>query len=129
MGSYKDSYSEDIVKKLDKIKYMLYSVGSIDSSVNIDFDIDVSQFTNEVLTLSIYVSDTIVMDGLVEDFIEVFTDINNKMYKVFQKIKLDTNLNLDRTYTNDYGGGMINYINYNIEDGSFEYLIHFLLEI
>jgi hypothetical protein len=41
MGSYKDSYSEDIVKKLDKIKYMLYSVGSIDSNVDIDFDIDI----------------------------------------------------------------------------------------
>jgi len=129
MGSYKDSYSEDIVKKLDKIKYMLYSVGSIDSSVNIDFDIDVSQFTNEVVTLSIYVSDNIVIDGLVEDFIEVFTDINNKMYKIFQKIKLDTNLNFDRTYTNDYGGGMVNYLNYNIEDGNLEYNIHFLLEI
>jgi hypothetical protein len=129
MGSYKDSYSEDIVKKLDKIKYMLYSVGSIDSNVDIDFDIDVSQFTNEVVTLSIYVSDNIVIDGLVEDFIEVFTDINNKMYKIFQKIKLDTNLNFDRTYTNDYGGGMVNYLNYNIEDGNLEYNIHFLLEI
>jgi len=129
MGSYKDSYSEDIVKKLDKIKYMLYSVGSIDTSVDIDFDIDFAQDTDEVATLSIYVSDNIEMEGFVEDFIEVFTDINNKMYKVFQKIKLDTNLNLDRTYTNDYAGGMVNYLNYNIEDGNLEYNIHFLLEI
>ena len=129
MGSYKDSYSEDIVKKLDKIKYMLYSVGSIDTSVNIDFDIDVAQNTDEVMTLSIYVSDNIEMEGFVEDFIEIFTDINNKMYKIFQKIKLDTNLNFDRTYTNDYGGGMVNYLNYNIEDGNLEYNIHFLLEI
>lgn len=129
MSSYIEQFSNnpDLVKKLKKIKYIIYSVGGIDASTKIDFDVDISDYGVE--TLSVFVTVVTPFDGMVEDLIEVLSDMNNKMYKLFNKISFDEKLNLNREYHNSLAGGMLLEVNYSMYEDILTYEIHYLINI
>lgn len=127
--SYKEQFSNnpDLVKKLDKIKYIIYSVGGIDANTKIDFDVDMTDYGIE--TLSVFVKVVTPFDGMVEDLIEVLSGMNNKMYKLFNKISFDEKLNLNREYNNSLAGGMLLEVNYSMYEDILTYEIHYLINI
>lgn len=127
--SYKEQFSNnpDLVKKLDKIKYIIYSVGGIDANTKIDFDVDMTDYG--VYTLSIFVKVSIEFSGMVEDLFVVLNDTNSKMFKLFKKISFDEKLNLNRNYDNHFAGGMITELKYTMFEDILNYEIHYLIEI
>lgn len=127
MAHYTETYNPELIKKLDKIKYLILSIGGIED--RIDFEVDMNSINGEIYSLSIYISNDFEFDGLLEEFIEIFNDLDTKMRNIFKKIKLDEHLNLNRSYQNDYNGGMIEYLNFENRYGTLNYTIHFLLHI
>jgi hypothetical protein len=127
MAHYTETYNPELIKKLDKIKYLILSIGGIED--RIDFEVDMNSINGEIYSLSIYISNDFEVDGLLEEFIEIFNDLDTKMRNIFKKIKLDEHLNLNRSYQNDYNGGMVEYLNFENRYGTLNYTIHFLLHI
>jgi hypothetical protein len=129
MAHYTETYKNnpELIKKLDKIKHLLLSIGGIED--RIDFEVDMNSISGEIYSLSIYISNDFEIDGLLEEFNEFFNGLDTKMHNIFKKIKLDEHLNLNRSYQNDYNGGMIEYLNFENRYGTLNYTIHFLLHI
>jgi hypothetical protein len=127
--SYKEQFrnNPDLVKKLDKIKYIIYSVGGIDANTEIDFDVDLDD--GGVYTLSVFVKVSIEFSGMIEDLFVVLNDTNSKMFKLFKKISFDEKLNLNRSYENNFAGGMITDLKYTMFEDILSYEIHYLIEI
>ena len=128
--SYKEQFrnNPDLVKKLDKIKYIIYSVGGIDANTEIDFDVDLDD-DGGVYTLSVFVKVSIEFSGMIEDLFVVLNDTNSKMFKLFKKISFDEKLNLNRSYENNFAGGMITDLKYTMFEDILSYEIHYLIEI
>lgn len=119
----------DIGRNIQKIKYLIYSMGGFDTDVKIDFDIDIDNSTGEVYTLSIYIGESFEFDGMIRDLFTVLKETDDKMSKVFKRIKLNERLNIDKSYVNTFLGGMIGEINYKSMDGVLTYEVHYLIEI
>jgi hypothetical protein len=124
---YARKYSEypELVNRLTKLKYLIMSLGSIDGEI--DFELSLND--NMVREMSIYISGSFPFDGILDEFIGFFKDIQVKMDKVFNNIKLDGNLNLSRTMENTFLGGLVSYINFGRNDDILNYEIEFILEI
>jgi hypothetical protein len=119
----------DIARNLQKIKYLIYSMGGFDTDVKIDFDVDINNVNGEVYTLSIYVGESFEFDGLISDLSQILKETDEKMWKVFKRIKLDEKLNINRTYKNTFLGGMIGEIIFKGYDGVLTYETHYVIEI
>jgi len=119
----------DIARNLQKIKYLIYSMGGFDTDVKIDFDIDIDNSTGEVYTLSIYIGESFEFDGMIRDLFTILKETDDKMSKVFKRIKFNERLNIDKSYVNTFLGGMIGEINYKSMDGVLTYEVHYLIEI
>jgi hypothetical protein len=129
--SYKERYikNPDLIKKLDKINYLIQSMGNFEGEISIDFDVDMSNKNGEVYSLSIYVGETFEFDGLVNDLHSILNDTENEILKILQRIKLDTNLNLNKSFSNTIMGGMITELNYRASEGMLTYELQFYIEI
>jgi hypothetical protein len=79
--------------------------------------------------MSIYISGSIPFDGMLDEFIGFFGDIQVKMDKVFNRIKLDEGLNLSRTMENTFLGGLVSHIDFKRNDYILIYELEFILEI
>ena len=66
---------------------------------------------------------------MMHEFEDIFKDIIVKMDNVFSKVRLDPNLNLNRTYENTFLGGMLSYVEFKRNDNVLSYEIEFILEI
>ena len=119
----------DIGRNIQKIKYLIYSMGGFDTDVKIDFDVDINNVTGEVYTLSIYVGESFEFDGMIRDLFTILKETDDKMSKVFKRIKFNERLNIDKSYVNTFLGGMIGEINYKSMDGVLTYEVHYLIEI
>jgi len=119
----------DIGRNIQKIKYLIYSMGGFDTDVKIDFDVDINNVTGEVYTLSIYVGESFEFDGMIRDLFTVLKETDDKMSRVFKRIKFNERLNIDKSYVNTFLGGMIGEINYKSMDGVLTYEVHYLIEI
>jgi hypothetical protein len=129
--TYKERYikNPDLIKKLDKINYLIQSMGNFEGEISIDFDVDMSNKNGEVYSLSIYVGETFEFDGLVNDLHSILNDTENEILKILQRIKLDTNLNLNKSFSNTIMGGMITELNYRASEGMLTYELQFYIEI
>lgn len=129
--TYKERFinNPDLVKKLDKINYLIQSMGNFDAEISIDFEVDMSNKNGEVYSLSIYVGETFEFDGLVDDLHHVLSDTENEILKILQRIKLDTNLNLNKSFSNTVLSGMITELNYRANEGMLTYELQFYIEI
>lgn len=124
---YARKYSNypELVVRLRKLKYLIMSLGSIDGEIDFELSLDDSM----VREMSIYINGSFQFDGMLDEFIDFFKDIQVKMYKVFNNIKLDENLNLSRTMENTFLGGLVSYINFRRNDDILNYELEFILEI
>ena len=124
---YARKYSEypELVNKMTKLKYLIMSLGSIDGEIDFELSLD----GNMVREMSIYISGSIPFDGMLDEFINFFTDIQVKMDKVFNRIKLDEGLNLSRTMENTFLGGLVSHIDFKRNDDILIYELEFILEI
>ena len=124
---YARKYSEypELVNRLTKLKYLIMSLGSIDGEIDFELSLD----GNMVREMSIYISGSFQFDGMLDEFIGFFGDIQVKMDKVFNRIKLDEGLNLSRTMENTFLGGLVSYINFRRNDDILNYELEFILEI
>lgn len=129
--TYKERFinNPDLVKKLDKINYLIQSMGNFEGEISIDFDVDMSNKNGEVYSLSIYVGETFEFDGLVNDLHHVLNDTENEILKILRRIKLDTNLNLNKSFSNNILSGMITELNYRANEGMLTYELQFYIEI
>lgn len=124
------SNSPEIVKKLDKIKYLIHSIGGLDTTVEIDFDLDFIGESGSINGFSLYVGESYVIDGFVHDIINSLKNMSEKVVAVFDRIKLDENLNVSRTSENFFSDEpMVTQLIYNHQDGDFKYELMFLFEI
>lgn len=124
---YARKYSNypELVVRLRKLKYLIMSLGSIDGEIDFELSLDDSM----VREMSIYINGSFQFDGMLDEFIDFFKDIQVKMDKVFNNIKLDGNLNLSRTMENTFLGGLVSYINFRRNDDILNYELEFILEI
>ena len=124
---YARKYSNypELVVRLRKLKYLIMSLGSIDGEIDFELSLDDSM----VREMSIYINGSFQFDGMLDEFIDFFKDIQVKMDKVFNNIKLDENLNLSRTMENTFLGGLVSYINFRRNDDILNYELEFILEI
>lgn len=124
---YARKYSNypELVVRLRKLKYLIMSLGSIDGEIDFELLLDDSM----VREMSIYINGSFQFDGMLDEFIDFFKDIQVKMDKVFNNIKLDGNLNLSRTMENTFLGGLVSYINFRRNDDILNYELEFILEI
>lgn len=124
---YTRKYSDypELVNRMTKLKYLIMSLGSIEGEI--DFELSLND--NMVREMSIYISGSLPFDGMLDEFIGFFKDIQVKMDKVFNNIKLDGNLNLSRTMENTFLGGLVSYINFGRNDDILNYELEFILEI
>jgi hypothetical protein len=124
---YARKYSDypELVNRLTKLKYLIMSLGSIDGEIDFELSLD----GNMVREMSIYISGSLTFDGMLDEFIGFFKDIQVKMDKVFNRIKLDEGLNLSRTMENTFLGGLVSYINFRRNDDILNYELEFILEI
>ena len=124
---YARKYSEypELVNRMTKLKYLIMSLGSIDGEIDFELSLD----GNMVREMSIYISGSFQFDGMLDEFIGFFGDIQVKMDKVFNRIKLDEGLNLSRTMENTFLGGLVSYINFRRNDDILNYELEFILEI
>jgi hypothetical protein len=124
---YARKYSEypELVNRMTKLKYLIMSLGSIDGEIDFELSLD----GNMVREMSIYISGSFQFDGMLDEFIGFFKDIQVKMDKVFNRIKLDEGLNLSRTMENTFLGGLVSYINFRRNDDILNYELEFILEI
>jgi hypothetical protein len=124
---YARKYSDypELVNRLTKLKYLIMSLGSIDGEIDFELSLD----GNMVREMSIYISGSFQFDGMLDEFIGFFGDIQVKMDKVFNRIKLDEGLNLSRTMENTFLGGLVSYINFRRNDDILNYELEFILEI
>lgn len=129
--TYKERYikNPDLIKKLDKINYLIRSMGNFEGETSIDFDVDISNKNGEVYSLSIYVGETFEFDGFVNDLHSILNDTENEILKILQRIKLDTNLNLNKSFYNTIMSGMITGLNYSASEGMLTYELQFYIEI
>jgi len=130
--NYHRRYSSDpeLVKKLDRIKYMIHSVGGLDTDVEIDFDVDLIEGSTMVYGFQLYVGESYVIDGFVHEITNVIEETTEKVVNVFKRIKLDENLNLSKTSENFFSDEpIVSQLNYNYRDGDFKYELMFLFEI
>ena len=124
---YARKYSDypELVNKMTKLKYLIMSLGSIDGEIEFELSLD----GNMVREMSIYISGSIPFDGMLDEFIGFFGDIQVKMDKVFNRIKLDEGLNLSRTMENTFLGGLVSHIDFKRNDYILIYELEFILEI
>jgi hypothetical protein len=101
------------------------SLGSIDGEIDFELSLD----GNMVREMSIYISGSFQFDGMLDEFIGFFGDIQVKMDKVFNRIKLDEGLNLSRTMENTFLGGLVSHIDFKRNDYILIYELEFILEI
>ena len=128
---YARKYSNypELVVRLRKLKYLIMSLGSIDGEIDFELLIVKNDTENLVDQMSIYISDSFYFDGMMHEFGDIFKDIIVKMDNVFSKVRLDPNLNLNRTYENTFLGGMLSYVEFKRNDNVLSYEIEFILEI
>jgi hypothetical protein len=124
---YARKYSDypELVNRLTKLKYLIMSLGSIDGEIDFELSLD----GNMVREMFIYISGSLPFDGMLDEFIGFFKDIQVKMDRVFSNIKLDEGLNLSRTMENTFLGGLVSYINFRRNDDILNYELEFILEI
>jgi hypothetical protein len=124
---YARKYSEypELVNRMTKLKYLIMSLGSIDGEIDFELSLD----GNMVREMFIYISGSLPFDGMLDEFIGFFKDIQVKMDRVFSNIKLDEGLNLSRTMENTFLGGLVSYINFRRNDDILNYELEFILEI
>lgn len=130
--NYQRRYSKEpeIVKKLDRIKYMIYSVGGLDTSVEIDFDLDFISGTGVVHGFTLYVKKSNEISGFMSEVTDALKTTTKKITSVFDKIKLDDKLNISKTAENFFSDEpMIVTLNFDHFDSDFEYELMFLFEI
>jgi hypothetical protein len=128
---YARKYSNypELVVRLRKLKYLIASIGDIDANIDFELSIVKNDTENLVDEMSIYISDSFYFDGMMHEFEDIFKDIIVKMDNVFSKVRLDPNLNLNRTYENTFLGGMLSYVEFKRNDNVLSYEIEFILEI
>ena len=128
---YARKYSNypELVIRLTKLKYLITSIGDIDANIDFELSIVKNDTENLVDEMSIYINDSFYFDGMMDEFENIFKDIIVKMDNVFSKVKLDPNLNLNRTYENTFLGGMLSYVEFKRNDNVLSYEIEFILEI
>ena len=128
---YARKYSNypELVVRLRKLKYLIMSLGSIDGEIDFELLIVKNDTENLVDQMSIYISDSFYFDGMMHEFEDIFKDIIVKMDNVFSKVRLDPNLNLNRTYENTFLGGILSYVEFKRNDNVLSYEIEFILEI
>lgn len=128
---YARKYSNypELVIRLTKLKYLITSIGDIDANIDFELSIVKNDTENLVDEMSIYINDSFYFDGMMDEFENIFKDIIVKMDNVFSKVKLDPNLNLNRTYENTFLGGILSYVEFKRNDNVLSYEIEFILEI
>ena len=128
---YARKYSNypELVDRLKKLKYLIASIGDIDANIDFELSIVKNDTENLVDEMSIYINDSFYFDGMMDEFENIFKDIIVKMDNVFSKVRLDPNLNLNRTYENTFLGGILSYVEFKRNDNVLSYEIEFILEI
>jgi hypothetical protein len=114
MNLYYKKFNPEIVKKLDKFVYLLYSVGGFDPKRDY-FDFGLTKRSNDVIEqVDIYVFTSFYFDGFEFDLRTEIDSIDKKMSLVLNRMSLDGDLNLVKQPSEDWSNTpMITKINYD----------------
>ena len=114
MNLYYKKFSPEIVKKLDKFVYLLYSVGGFDPKHDY-FDFGITRGSNGVFDqVDIYVFTSFYFDGFEFDLRTEIDSIDKKMGLVLNRMSLDRDLNLVKQPSEDWSiTPMVTKINYD----------------
>ncbi len=114
MNLYYKKFSPEIVKKLDKFVYLLYSVGGFVPKHDY-FDFGITRESNGMISqVDIYVFTSFYFDGFDINFKTEIDSINKKMGLVLNRMNLDGDLNLVKQPSEDWSNiPMVTKINYD----------------
>lgn len=109
------SYNPEIVKKLDKFKYLLLTLGRFDQNDAIfDFSLDTIRGSGKVEQVYIYLELSFYFDGFTMDFTREMDNVDKSIGTVLEKFNLNSNLELIKERTQNWSGvPMITKIDYN----------------
>ena len=109
------SYNPEIVKKLDKFKYLLLTLGRFDQNDAIfDFSLDTIRGSGKVEQVYIYLELSFYFDGFTMDFTREMDNVDKSIGTVLEKFNLNSNLELIKERTQNWSGvPMITKIEYN----------------
>jgi hypothetical protein len=109
------SYNAEIVKKLDRFKILLFTLGGFDQNeVIFDFSLDTLRNSGKVEQVYIYLEVSFYFDGFTMDFTREMDNIDKRISTVLEKFNLNSKLELVKERTQNWSGvPMITKIDYN----------------
>lgn len=130
MSTYKNNFEDADVKQLDKIKYLLHSIGKIPLDVNIDFEVDRIRSTGEIVGINVWIINEFDFFGTFSDLGDIIRRYNNGIREVFSKFGFDGDLNIKRGAKNNFSSDpMLHNIDYDgITTGLFKLTIEYYVE-
>ena len=112
-------YNPEIVKKLDKFKILLFTLGGFNQDeVIFDFSLDTIRDSGKVEQIYVYLQVSFYFDGFEMDFRREMSYIDKRMSTVLEKFNLNSKLELVKERTQNWSGApMITKVDYNATNG------------
>jgi hypothetical protein len=108
-------YNPEIVKKVDRFKILLFTLGGFNQDeVIFDFSLDTLRGSGKVEQVYIYLEVSFYFDGFTMDFTREMDNIDKRISTVLEKFNLNSKLELVKERTQNWSGApMITKIDYN----------------